>query len=178
MGVNMAKQLADEDKKGPPGEEKEPSARTLKMITALRRPFLAYTHDLSSITSKRSEIVPQFEKAWTAYNKETGASFVAFVRVLDPSVPEDRAGYRKHRVYQAAAYIRRVATAPARSANSGPRPASPLVAFSRLLATVHIDENLWAAFQHEMHWTPKFVQKIDKLAKKLGPVSVKRRRAA
>lgn len=47
-----------------------------------------------------------------AFNREArrkpGLSFVAFCRMIDPSIPRSPLEYRKHRAYNALAYLRRV----------------------------------------------------------------------
>lgn len=153
------------------------SARTRGLIDGLREPFTTFVDDFSSLMqTSRAELAPRVMRVFNTYKAETDGTFVDFVRQLDASVPSDRDKYRAHRSYQAADYLRRlVAQAPrALTRKRGPRPATPLVALARLIATVlpAVDPTgqVWAAFVKEMHWSAEQAKRLQKLAASQGAV--------
>lgn len=153
------------------------SAKTRAMIEGIREQFSTFVDDFTAlVSSSRAELAPRVMRAFDAYKNETDGTFVDFVRQLDATVPADRVKYRAHRSYQAADYLRRlVAQAPrAMARKRGPRPATPLVALARLIATVlpAVDPTgqVWAAFVKEMHWTAEQAKRLQKLAASQGAV--------
>lgn len=156
------------------------SAKTQALIDDVRPGFTSYVSDLSEVLSTRKELAPRFGKAFDAFRDETKQSFVAFVRLLDPSVPKERDDYRNHASYQAAQYLRRLLSAPKRS-KRGPKAATPLIALARLVATVlpvvDRDGAIWTAFVAEMHWSERQASRVQALAGKLHGVPMPRKAA-
>lgn len=149
------------------------SAKTQKMIDGIKRPFVAFVSDYKSLLSSRAELAPRFMKAYGAWQSESGGTFVAFVRVLDPSIPVERNAYRAHVSYQAADYLRRlVARQQAEKegrkvVNPAEVPATPLEALARLVSSVlplvPNADILWKAFVEELHWTDNQVKRVQSL---------------
>lgn len=162
-----------------PAEVKEPTQKTLRLIDTIRPQFMAFVSDFAIITASREQLAPAFMKAFGAYQVETAGSFVSFVRLLDPTVPADAAGYRANSTYSAADYLRRKAAQQATPRVRVPlsqRPATPLVALARLVATIlpMLDEKdaLWASFVQEMHWSDSQVARLQTIVNREGPVAV------
>lgn len=153
---------------------------TARLVAAIRDDFGAFVDSFASLTTDRNTFAPKFMKAFGAWTKETGESFVGFVRLLDPKVPADRDGYRAHASYQAADYLRRKQADAGRAATTetpeGERPVSLNTALVYLLATVMpvVDPtgSIWTAFVHEMHWTPEQAQRLKERAARLGAVKL------
>lgn len=154
----------------PEGSSEAPAALTAKLVRTLdgiRATFLTFVQDFATLTTRREELAPKFMKAFNMYQAETGESFVNFVRALDPSVPADRTGYRGHRAYQAADYLRRlvqqnsrVKESPVERANRiASAPVNTRHGMARVLATFAplVDEGamdvLWKALGAHLHWT-------------------------
>lgn len=153
------------------------TAKTRALIDNVRTSFVTFVDDFSAlVSSSRQDLAPRIMRAYGAYREETGGTFVDFVRQLDSTVPADRAKYRAHRSYQAADYLRRLVAAAPRTAtrSRGPKPATPLVALARLMATVlpAVDPTgaVWAAFVKEMHWSADQAKRLQKLAASQGAV--------
>lgn len=155
------------------------SAKTKHLVDAVRQPFMAFATDFAAITLTRADLSPKFMKAFGAYASDTGGTFIAFVRLIDPTVPADRKAYRAHTSYAAADYLRRLAAAtatPRKPIPASKRPATPLVALARMVATVLplVDPNgkIWDAFVAEMHWTQDTAKRVQSLGAKLGPITL------
>lgn len=160
-----------------PAIVKEPTQKTLRLIDDVRRPFTAFVDEHSIVLESRADLAPKFVRAYDAFRTDTEQSFVAFVRLFDPEIPADREGYRNHRTYQAAEYLRRVVANQAKPALPvNKRPVTPLVALARLLATILPDmvdhEILWAAFVKEMRWSQGQVARLQTIVNREGPVNL------
>lgn len=157
------------------------SAKLETVIDNLRRPFKAFVSQFKEMTVSRAELAPLFVQAYTAFEKETEGSFIQFCRLVDPTIPPDRASYRNDSGYQAATYLRRLVqqaqAAPTRK--RGPKPATPLVALARFVATVLpvVDPTgaIWSAFVAEMHWSERQAQRVQALGVKTGPIAIPRK---
>lgn len=155
------------------------STKVATLVDTLRIPFRAFVDGFESLTTARAELAPKFMKAFGAWTAETGGTFVGFVREMDPTVPESREGYRSHKAYQAADYLRRL-SAPGRLAREpvplDQRPVTPLVALSRLVATVLVPldttGSIYAAWLRECHWSDEQGERLKALAQREGPVKL------
>lgn len=78
------------------------------------------------ITRKRKDLAPAFHRAWTLWQRETHRPFVAFAQALDPSIPAERAGYRKHASYQAACDLLDLVRKPEETTRRGLTPLAML----------------------------------------------------
>ena len=147
------------------------STKTSSLIEGIRRPFLSFSKDFAGLVHSKAELAPKFMKAFRAWEKETDGTFVAFIRVLDPSVGEDRDDYRAHKTYQAADYLRRLDSRPEPEERTGTSPATHLLGLTRVVATIldlvaeDQQPRLWAALEKELHWTDT---QIDRLKAKVG----------
>ena len=92
----------------------------------LRPAFRDIGTGLAQLTKKRAEIAPAFLKVYTLYRRETRRTFVAFVHELDPSCPVNGKAYQQHASYQAALYLKQLATDPDQKAHKGLTPLSML----------------------------------------------------
>lgn len=156
----------------------EPSARTKRLMEAVRRPLLAFAEDFSAVTASRADLAPKFMRAFAGYATDTGGTFIAFVRDLDPAVPPDRDGYRAHQTYQAADYLRRLeARATQDTAEDRLAPASPVDVIASLIASMALvvddPESIWTAFQTSLHWTPARITSLQKRVAETKPLLVK-----
>lgn len=149
-----------------------------QQLTQLRQPFLTFTSQFAAMTQTRASLAPRFMKTFDAWTVETGGTFVAFVRVLDPGVPEDREGYRAHPSYQAADYLRRLtAEADRPEEDTGTRAATPLAVIASLLASiVPVVDNMdavYTIFEEKLHWTPGRIDSLRKLVAESPPLLMK-----
>lgn len=154
-------------------DDPKPTASTRKLVDALRSDFGAYVENFKVMAADRSELSPRFMAAFDAWAKDTGGTFVAFVRSLDASVPEDRDGYKAHPTYQAADFLRRKnADANRPPLPVGKRPVSVYDALAIIVATVlpAVDHNgaIWNAFVREVKWTKERADALRERANKLG----------
>lgn len=159
------------------------SAAAKRTIEKVRTNFRAFTDGFSLLAGKREELAPKFMKAYEVYRSEAGpeATFVDFVRLLAPEVPADRDGYKAHRSYQAADYLRRL-DASQRAAQQekpeGPEhaPTRPLDAVARLLGSIMpmLPEDqrakVWEALRSELHWSDRIVSKVQKAVEDVLPL--------
>jgi hypothetical protein len=93
------------------------SAKTNTAITGIRKAIAGFLSDFAAMTVKREKIAPVFMRTYDMYRKDMEAAevrptFVDFVRRIDSSVPIDAKEYKKHRVYMACDYMRRIESAP------------------------------------------------------------------
>lgn len=156
------------------------STKLANVIDALRRPFKAFVGDFRNLTTSRAELAPEFMRAFDAYEAETEGSFIAFCRLVDPTIPADRAAYRNDPAYQAATYLRRlVQQTTTKPRRRGPKPATPLVALARFVATVLplVDPTgvIWTAFVQEMHWSERQAKQVKLLGAKQGAIPMPRK---
>lgn len=152
------------------------SSRVQHMVDELRADFNHFTTDLGTLVQSRMQLAPKFMKAFRAWASEQPGpdrgKFTAFVRVLDPSVPEDRDGYRKHSSYQAAENLRSLEALAALEPAEPPKhlPATPMTALSRVVAMIlptFSDESaLWGAFRSKLHWNENQIERLQAAVKK------------
>lgn len=157
------------------------SVRTRKLIDAVKRSFKTYAHDMTEVFKTKQDLAPDFMKAYTSFEKDTGGSLIDFVREIDPNVPADRAGYRAHSSYRAAENLRRIVQQATQAAKpkvpKEQRPVPPMLALAKLVATVlpKLDPTgaIYAAFVKEMRWTEQQAARLQTLAAKEGAVRLK-----
>ncbi len=143
--------------------------KTSKMVEDIKEPFTAFTEGHTLLERGRAQLAPRFMKTFNAWASETGGTFVAFTRVLDPTIPEDREGYRAHTSYLAADYLRRLMGVPAQSKSTaeGDKPATPITVIATLLATmapvVEDMTAIWTAFENSLHWSPQRIRHLQQL---------------
>lgn len=144
-----------------------------KQIDTLRKPFMSYAKDFTLVQESREELAPRFMKIFGAYMQATGESFVAFVRTIDPTVPQDRDGYRAHRSYQAAEYLRRLRNQGSQQGRAKP-VRSRLAVTARLLGTlasiVKDPGEFWNGIASELTLTPRQITRLRDMAKAMQPV--------
>lgn len=176
----------------------EPTTRTRHLIDAIKAPFRAFVGEFEALTMSRRELAPKFVKAFEAFKEDTGLKLISFVRLLDDTVPMHRdddetgEGYKNHPSYVAATNLNRLAAedqTPRKAIPASKRPATPLVALARLVATVlpivDPDGAIWDAFLKEIHWTEEQGKRLQALSVREKPiplapqrVGAMRRRAA
>lgn len=164
--------------------EPEISAKLGKAIATLRVTFRSFVEDFTALTTDRQTLAPRLMKTFAMWQAETGGSFVAFIRVLVPGVPLERAGYRAHFAYQAADYLRRLTQATARTTESPIEraariqraPVSPRVAMARLVASIlplispDTTTVLWSALSDQLHWSEATVKSLQELCQSETPL--------
>ncbi len=177
----------------PPATNGEPaievSKHTSHLIDVIREPFAAYVTAFVALNETRAQLAPKFMKAFNAWAAETGKPFVAFVRLLDPTVPVQSAEYRRHRAFMAADYLRRLAATSARqeaaeAAGEGvgtgigaEAPATPQEAIARLIAAIlplialEHHGRLWSIIQDELHWTEQRVARLRDQVQVVKPIA-------
>lgn len=159
-----------------PLTEPHPSSATMKLLLHLRPKFQNYVGDFSLASESRAALAPRFMKVFHLWQKDTGSTFVAFVRTLDPSIPEDRDGYRSHPSYQAAEHLKSLGVegeqTPGKS--TGPVPATPLEACGAILAAVlplvSDREKLATALRRRLHWSEGQVTRALTMAEESKPL--------
>lgn len=141
-------------------------------INAVRPKLMGFSEGYAAISVKKAQIAEPFMDGFALFNKETGRSFVDYVRAIDPKVPADREGYRNHTTYQAADYLRRSVTLSNRAGGAnGERRVSPtrtnaVGRMARLLGTIlkHVKESehdaIWTALSDELALTPRQVTNL------------------
>ena len=163
----------------------ELSAAARRSIEKVRTTFKAFTDGFTLLAGKREELAPKFMKAFATYREAAGpeSTFIDFVRFLEPSVPVDRSGrdgYKAHKAYQAADYLRRL-DASLRQAQEPKAarehaPTRPLDAVARLLGSLMpmIPEaeraKVWEALRSELHWSENVVRKVQKTVEDVLPL--------
>lgn len=151
------------------------SATVRRAIDGLRRPFMGFVTQFSAVTARRAEIAPELMRVFARWQTETGnGSFIAFVRVLDPSVPMERDGYRVHRSYMAADYLRRLSGRGDTGANRAKPMRSSLQSLARMIATVTplvADQTqLWQAISSEFGLKPRQVVRLREVVASVEPL--------
>ena len=146
----------------------ELSAKVKRAIETLRAPFKAFTADLAALTVSRAQLAPAFMKAFETFKTETELGLADFTRQFDPTVPADRDGYRQHKAYQAADYLRRIVAQSARPQRADrPQAATPLDGMARLIASMlpllSADQvpRLWESVERELHWSDRQVSALQ-----------------
>jgi hypothetical protein len=126
------------------------SAATKRAIEAIKRPFNDVVKAGIVLDQKRRDLALPFMKAFGAWQSEMAENghrvgFTDFVRMLHPELPQKRAEYRGHPVYNAALYLQRLGSGAAEQNRAGAggnnqteaeRPAPPTDVIAMLLATV------------------------------------------
>jgi hypothetical protein len=152
------------------------SAKITNQINALRPTFMGYAAEFGALDVKRNELAPKFMRAFHAWQAEAKGSFIAFVRLLDPSVPAERDGYRANTVYKAADYLRTKAAqlerAPLSPVERSQRIANAPMPLDRVLASTFkaimplVGPDAMAAIYKALtlrHWTDRQVERIKAL---------------
>lgn len=161
------------------------SSKLSKVIETLRVTFNGFVADYAALQADRATLAPRLMRAFAQWQTETGhTSFVAFVRVLVPGVPLERAGYRAHSAYQAADYLRRLTQQASRTtetpvekaARIQSAPVSSRVALARLVASllplISPDSvgTFWSTAAGQLHWSEATLKGIQDLAKAESPL--------
>ncbi len=162
------------------------SKKLATTLDDLRARFTDFTSTLSAISTRRSELAPAFMAAYEAYARETGRTFVAFVRELDPTCPADRDKYPNHRSFQAALYLRRLHEAPETTVShrQTPPPMEVLAMVVRgALQHAKSAEAYWAEIQRASRWRERDMARLKQRVSKargipLGPTVRLVKRAA
>jgi hypothetical protein len=81
----------------------------MRLVESIREQFTGYLAGFNALQTTRTKLAPLFMRAFNAWAGDTGGSFVAFVRLYDPTVPLQSEGYRNHPTMNAAEYLRRKA---------------------------------------------------------------------
>jgi hypothetical protein len=173
-------------------EEEGPqlSRRTSKRIEDIRAPFRTHVTAFGHMDEKAQDLAPDFMRAFNAWKAETDGTFVTFVRMFDEDVPPNRdpdpkdrtnLGYRNHRTYRAADYLRRLVAAPEEGAEGVERgdregPSSVSEAFVRLLSAIvalipgnQVDK-LWGLIGSELHWSERRVASLREQVQDVEPL--------
>jgi len=161
------------------------TAKTKRLIEGIEKRFSTYVKNFIGVRKSGEELAPEFMKAFNQWASEVGrgATFVKFVQMLDDSVPirsrtqGDEQGYRDHRTYQAADYLRKInagtrsrSTAGAGDAEgtqAGKRAATVSNPVLRVLAALQNllpmgqRHTLWEATMQEFGWNQQQVQKAQ-----------------
>lgn len=157
----------------------ELSAKTRHLVDDLRQPFIELAETQGSFSKGSKAMSAKFYKTFRAWTGETKGTFVAFVTLLDPSVPADRDSYRAHSSYQAADYLRRLERAKERAAadpgdtENAEKPATPVQALAILLSSMApvVDDMsaLWTAIEERLHWSHARVKNLQQLVGQSPP---------
>lgn len=179
-----ARQPVKSSQTAPPAAAAVPvvlTARTVRLVDDIRVPFKAFSEGHALLEKGRQQLAPKFMRACAAWQEETSGTFVAFVQLLDPTVPADRDGYKAHTTYAAADYLRRLmgaaATRQGKGDSDGEKPASPVQVIAALLATMApVVENMdavWSAFETRLHWSSQRVKHLQQLVGQSPPLLAK-----
>lgn len=147
------------------------SHRLSHALDAVRDEFGPFRDSFAALTASRVALAPRLLAAWTLWQRETKRSFIAFVRELDRSVPAERAAYTRHRSYQAALYLKDLATKPPATRRS--------VSAFRLLAIViksvrpavkANEETTFKLIEKASRWRPRDMERLRKAVKRARPI--------
>ncbi len=145
-------------------------------LDELRAEFAKMTDALQSLTVRKAHLAPTFLRLYHRYRQETGRTFVAFVKELDPSVPADRKGYQHHRSFQAALYLRRLAEKPETTVQhrKTTSPYQLLVPVTKSLLQLHPQPDaVWAALERTSRWNARNVDRFRRDVAKAAPLLAK-----
>lgn len=163
----MAKRVPRQPQAGPL------PAAVSRAIDSIRRPFTQFVTGFTSLSTRRAELAPELMKAFAKWQAAAGGNFVGFVRVLDPTVPADRDGYRNHKAYQAAEYLRRLVGRTDTATRTQP-VRSNLTALARMLATVlplvRDVEVVWSAVEAEFGLQPRQLSRLRQVTGTVQPL--------
>lgn len=167
-------------------EEKVPklSVSVARRLESIKATFTAFVDEFAAFTVSGEEFAPLFMKTFHKWEAETGGSFVAFVRVLIPSLPMDTKGYKAHPAYASADYLRRTAgrldregsTPVERAQAIANRPVSPRTALARIMVSIvpliapEALETIFAAMRSQLHWTDNQVDGFKTLIDEEQPL--------
>lgn len=151
------------------------SAKVTTAINGLRKPFMSYAAKFGELTEARKDFAPKLMKVFGAWMQDTGSNrFVQFVRLLDPTIPMDREGYRAHHSYMAADYLRRASGRKDTGTNRAKPVRSNLAIMARLLATIQplsLDPAaLWEGVKREFALTDRQVTKLQQVVAASQPL--------
>lgn len=144
-------------------------------LADLRADFVGYTEGFKQLAVRRAHLAPAFMRAFRRYRMETGRTFVAFVRELDPSMPVARSEYPRHRSFQAALYLRRLAEAP-HTTPTHRRTETPFAVLARVVKTVlplthpH-EEATFEAIARASGWRERDVQRLRDRVNRAKPLA-------
>lgn len=159
-------------------------AKLTKAIDSLRVTFRDFTDDFAALNLNREVLAPKFMKVFGQWQATTGGTFVDFVRILVPSVPADREGYRAHPAYASADYLRRITqqesreteTPVARANRIASAPVNPRVALARMLASIlpllspETLPVLWQSAADTLHWSEATIKEMQTLVESAPPL--------
>lgn len=149
------------------------STRIAKQIDGIRETFNGYTNGLKLVNERRADFAPKFMKVFNAWKDETQGNFVAFVRVLVPDLPMQRAGYIVHPAHVAADNLRSLYNRLERARKRTPaeqaqaeasKPVAPRQASLRLVASFlpYLEPSaldaLKKVMKEQLHWSDNVVE--------------------
>lgn len=148
-----------------------------KLVRDIRPQFLSFVRDYGALGVQRAQLAPIFMSAYHTWMEATQGTFVGFCRLLDTSIPADRAGYRSHVAYQAADYLRRIVDRPVEPTDdetAPDKPTRPTEVVATLIASIapllgDLDV-IWAALHEQLHWTDRQVRHLQDLVKDATPL--------
>jgi hypothetical protein len=158
------------------------SAANKRQVLALRRPVMDAARQFGAVRERLQDLAPKIVKLFNGILAENdGFTFVAFVRLFDPTVPTHAAdrdgviGYRNHRSYYTLAYMRRlVQLQGTRRRTPGGVRDSATDALARTLATVlqivEDSEAVWGAIQSEFQFTERLMTRLRKRVEGTKPL--------
>ncbi len=149
-------------------------------IDTLKGQFIPYVEASSTLTTRRKDLAPGFMRLYKRYKRETGGTFVAFVRELDPKMPAERNAYKDHPSYQSGLYLRRLIDAPLTTPQHR-KTASPfrvlasvmdtLVYYVRKHSPKHEAEIL-VAFRRLSKWDNRQMEKLQAVMRRVSPLHI------
>lgn len=145
-------------------------------INQLRPKLMGFSDEFHAITIKKGELAAPFMDGFALWAHVTGRSFVDYVRAIDPTIPGDREGYKSHKTYMAAEYLKRSITSGAGRNQGGdgqtqrersqPTRTNAVGRMARLLSTIlqivkpEDHATLWQALADELALTPRQVSNL------------------
>jgi hypothetical protein len=174
--------------------ERTASKATMKLVESVREQFTGYLSGYNALQTTRAKLAPLFMRAFNAWAGDTGGSFVAFVRLYDPTVPLQSEGYRAHSTYAAAEYLRRKARDLAAESAAevegeelvgatgvgAEAPATPLDVLARFVAMLlpliaHEDQGrIWEFFASDAHWSERRITALREMVDLVKPFATVR----
>lgn len=141
------------------------SRRLASTLETLRADFQGFVGAFGQLAQRKADLAPAFVRAYRQFHHETGRTFVAFVKELDPTLPAgDKDAYLRHRSYQAALYLKRLVDAPHTQAKHrktrGPFDVLASAVRGLLPYLAPREEEYWASLARVSGWRERDVQRL------------------
>lgn len=154
----------------------ELSGSLKREIDRIKPELMAFTRKFGGLQESRAELAPRFMQL---YNKlagdNAGFTFVEYARLFDSSIPTNSSltdGYRGHRTYQAADYLRRLTRQRPRGRANVRDGATDALArmIATLLQIAPSPDPIWTAVQAEFKFGERAMTGLKRRVESTKPL--------